>query len=315
MVVGVQSERMGGAISRLHVLVKMGGVVVRDEVLRPPDRAPLAFPRPWELRLTASHDEGEVVDVLVEGFDAVKETPILTRLASTRFVPNREVLLRIQLESRCIVYPIPARAPGSPPAPLTGPTCNAPETCIRGACQASVVPPERLEPYSATWATHTPDLCVAVDGGAPSVSVGTGQLRYSALSPGQVLQAEPGPQGGHHVWIAVRTENMRQVGSVTTLSGVQPGSGSVIPPATFAFPFDPDIGGSCQLYGLRYQLDNEGVDYAQFLGKPLDVTATVVDASGAKASSHARIQVAPDLAQAPPSGTSPGVRSGSTRTR
>jgi len=111
----------------------------------------------------------------------------------------------------------------------------------------------------------------------------------------QTLQAEAGPQGGHHIWIAVRMKNMKQAGSTTQVSAVQPGTGTPIPPSSFAFTFDPDEGGFCKLYGLRYQLDNGGIDYKQFLGKPLDVTTTVVDSIGQVASSMQHIQVAPTL--------------------
>ena len=124
---------------------------------------------------------------------------------------------------------------------------------------------------------------------------GTGQTGYTPLADGQVLQAEAGPQGGHHIWIAVRMKNLKQTGTITKISGVQPGTGMVIPPSSFAFTFDKDEGGYCKLYGLRYQLDNGGIDYKPFLGKPLDVTTTLVDANGVTATSTAHIQVAPTL--------------------
>jgi len=88
---------------------------------------------------------------------------------------------------------------------------------------------------------------------------------------------------------------MKQAGSTTQVSAVQPGTGTAIPSSSFAFTFDPDEGGYCKLYGLRYQLENGGIDYKQFLGKPLDVTTTVVDALGQMASSTAHINVAPTL--------------------
>jgi hypothetical protein len=296
VVVGIQSEPMGGVISLLHIVVRVAGNVVRDETVRAPERSPLSFPRPWEMRLTTDGDES-AVDVEVDAFDAVRrDEPLLRRLASTRFVPGREMLLRIQLEARCIVYRGEPRLPGSPPGPLTGPTCDAPETCIRGSCQSDIVPTAKLETYTSGWASHMPDMCRPEDGGSPTIQLGTGQRGFSSLSRGQVLQAEPGPQGGHHIWIAVRMLNMSQTGSTTKISAVQPDTGVAIPPSTFAFPFDPDEGRYCQLYGLRYQLDNEGIDYTQFLGKPLDVTANVVDATGALATSSAHIRVAPDLA-------------------
>ena len=64
---------------------------------------------------------------------------------------------------------------------------------------------------------------------------------------------------------------------------------------TLAFTYTPDEGDFCKLFGIRYQLDNEGIDYKQFLGKPLDVVVTVTDPSGATISSTARVQIAPTV--------------------
>jgi hypothetical protein len=90
-------------------------------------------------------------------------------------------------------------------------------------------------------------------------------------------------------------KNMKQAGSTTKISAVQPGTGTAIPPSAFAFTFEKDEGGYCKLYGLRYQLDNGGIDYKQFLGKPLDVTATVVDAAHSTSTSTAHIVVDPNI--------------------
>ena len=158
-----------------------------------------------------------------------------------------------------------------------------------------MVPPAALETYSATWPTSAPDRCKPKDGGAPALQIGTGQSYYRPFAKDQTLQAEAGPQGGHHIWIATRMKNLKQAGSTTKISGVQPDTGLTIPPTTLAFGYAPDEGGFCKLYGLRYQLDNEGVDYKPFLGKPLDVTVTVTDASGASATSTARVNIAPTL--------------------
>jgi hypothetical protein len=295
VVVGVQSEPMGGALALLHIVIKVGGVVAKDETLPRSDHAPLAFPRPWEARLVAGEDENAPVDVEVDAFDPLpSRTPLVQRLASTRFVPGREVLLRVRLETRCLVYPAAPRPPGSPPGPLNGPTCVPPETCIRGSCQSDVVPVSKLEPYASSWATHVPDACKPGDGGPVSVQVGSGQLAYAPLIRDEELQAEAGPQGGHHLWIALRGRNLSQRGTTTTISAVQPETGAKIPPSAFAFPFDPAEDAACDLYGLRYQLDNGGIDYTQFLGKPLDVTATVTDGSST-ASSSSRIRVAPTV--------------------
>jgi hypothetical protein len=109
------------------------------------------------------------------------------------------------------------------------------------------------------------------------------------------LQAETGPQGGHHIWIATRMRNMKQAGTTTKIVGIQPDSHVAIPPTTLAFTYSPDEGGYCKLFGIRYQLDNEGIDYKQFLGKPLDLIVTATDPSGTIATATTRIEVAPTL--------------------
>jgi hypothetical protein len=90
-------------------------------------------------------------------------------------------------------------------------------------------------------------------------------------------------------------KNIKQTLTTTRIEGVEPETGTTIPPSTFVFTYAPDSAGYCKLYGLRYQLDNGGIDYKQFLGKPLDVSVTVTDPSGSTAKSTARIQVAPTL--------------------
>ena len=155
--------------------------------------------------------------------------------------------------------------------------------------------PADLEPYIAKWPNNAPDRCKGKNPGPPAVQVGTGQGDYLPLAPGQTLQAEEGPQGGHHIWIAVRMKNLKQSLSTTRIEGVQPDTGTTIPPSTFVFTYTPTEGGFCKVYGMRYQLDNGGIDYRPFLGKPLDVTVTVTDPMGASAKATTRINVAPTI--------------------
>jgi hypothetical protein len=294
VVVGIQSEPMGGLISALHIVVKVGGAVRVDEVVKPKTPSLVGFPQPWEKKVDALDDPNAEVDVDVDATGSAGG-PHLHRRATTHFQPGRTSLLRVGLESRCVVYPPPPKGHGPIPGPLSGPDCAAPATCIRGLCQSPAVPPPKLEPYTTDWPNNAPDLCRPRNAGPAFVQAGTGQTGYRPLTSGQVLQAEAGPQGGHHIWIAVRMKNMKQVGSTTRISAVEPDTGVAIPPSTFAFTFEKDEGGYCKLYGLRYQLDNGGIDYTQFLGKPLDVTTTVVDPLHGTASSTVRIQVAPTI--------------------
>jgi hypothetical protein len=294
-VVGIQSDPMGGVVSALHVVIRVAGVVVDDERLQPPHGSRVGFPQPWEKAIAGEGRGPAKVDVQVDAIGDPAAPPLFTRLASTHLAPGRTALLRVPLESRCIVYPQTPRGTSKVPGPLSGPTCTPPATCIMGACQSADVPVGRLEPYAPNWPTNAPDRCKPRGGGLADLQVGTGQSYYLPLAAGQVLQAEAGPQGGHHIWIATRMKNLKQAGSTTKIVGVQPGTNVSIPPTTLAFTYAPDEGGYCKLYGIRYQLDNEGIDYKQFLGKPLDVTVTVTDASGATAAATAHIQIAPAL--------------------
>jgi hypothetical protein len=294
IVVGIQSEPMGATASAMHVTLWVDNAVVDDETIKPPrGAAGTAFPPPWEK--TVAGRNSSRVDVVVDILGAEGAAPLLTRRASAQMIAGRVPLLRVPLESRCIVYPPTTRKPGKVPGPLSGPTCTAPTTCIMGTCQPSHVAADGLEPYAANWVKNAPDRCKPREGGAPSVDVGTGQTDYLALQPGQTLQAEAGPQGGHHIWIATRMKNLKQALTTTRIEGIQPDTGTTIPPSTFVFNYAPAEGGACKLYGLRYQLDNGGIDYKQFLGKPLDVRVTLIDPAGSTASSTAHIQVAPTL--------------------
>lgn len=296
LIIGVQSDPMGGVVSALHVIVHRGGAVVVDEQVKPPRGSRVGFPQPWERTVEEAASGAEKVDVEVDAIGDPAAAPLFTRLASTHFVPGRAALLRIPLESRCIIYPVLPRGKSTVPGPLSGPKCTAPSTCISGVCQSSSVPPGRLEPYLPNWPSSAPDLCKTQGGGGrPDLQIGTGQSYYLPFTKGQVLQAEAGPQGGHHIWIATRMKNVKQAGSITKISGRQPETGLSIPPTSLAFTYSPDEGGYCKLFGIRYQLDNEGIDYKPFLGKPLDVTVTVTDSAGATATATSRVQIAPTL--------------------
>jgi hypothetical protein len=286
---------MGGIVSALHVIIRVAGSVVLDETVRPERGSRVGFPQPLERTLPGEGRGAARVDVEVELIGDPTAPPLLVRRASTHFVPERVELLRVALEARCVVYPQLPRANSKVPGPLSGPTCTAPASCIMGICQIADVPPALLETYAPNWPVNAPDRCKPRGGGPPDLQVGTGQAYYLPLTPGQTLQAEAGPQGGHHIWIATRMKNLKQSGTTTKITGIQPDTHVTIPPTTLAFTYSPDEGGYCKLFGIRYQLDNEGIDYKPFLGKPLDVVVTTTDPSGTTATATAHIQVAPTL--------------------
>lgn len=286
LTVGVQTDDLTGLVQSLHVTMTVGGNPALDRVQS-------AIPvMPFEVNAPTGDPTPEIF-VKVDGFGTADPTnggpAIVSRSARTHVVAGKHTLLRIRLEQRC------AQAGGG----LSGPTCAPPQTCISGACADDSVASTLLEDYVPDWPVQLPDVCRPANAGPPEVLVGSGQSDYLPIADGQTLQAEKGPQGGHHLYIAVRMKNLKQSGSITTISATQPGTNVPIPPTAFVFTFDPDEGGYCKLFGLRYQLDNGGIDYTQFLGKPLDITVKVQDKLGQSATGVAHVQVAPTVLGGP----------------
>ena len=138
-------------------------------------------------------------------------------------------------------------------------------------------------------------ICKTSPAEPPIVILGQGQSDYLKLADREEVQVEEGPQGGHHVWFAVLVKNLLRSGSRTRLTGTVPDTGTTITPFEVIYTFDPAEGGYCKLFGLRFQLDLDGVDYVPLLGHELDVTATVTDRSGDVGQASGRVMLASTL--------------------
>jgi hypothetical protein len=279
--VGIEGSALNGAVGSLHVVTTIGALPNTDEAIDP-SRLPYAVTiAPPADNLSAA------VAVRVEGFTDPGWTPgsgvapILVRTAETHFAEGRQALLRVTLQPQCLLA-----ISGSP---LSAPRCLIPQTCIDGQCADDTVAASGLEAYTPDWARAN-DICDPGDAGPPSVQVGSGQTDFTPADGGQTLQVEQGPQGGHHVWLAVRQRNLEENGSTTVITSVQPGSALQGPTMTYAFAFVPDAP-YCKLFGLRYQLDVSGTDYHLFLGQPIDVTVTITDPKGASAAGTAHFNI------------------------
>lgn len=266
--VGVTSDfRVGVDIESLRVRRWIGEAPASDETLTASGGGekltlPAAFP-------FTNIEGGEKVTIQLDAFragDMVK--PVVSRLASTKVIAGASILLRAPLDTRC------APAPGS-----AAPVCATPDTCIAGACAPSFVDPRGLPAYDASWSAHRDDVCKPIGGGAPVVTVGEGQSDYLPMQDLDVAQLEAGPQGGHHVWVAIRMKNLLQSGSITKVSGEVPELGLAIHPFQVIFTFDQDEGGFCKLYGLRFQVDQER-DVQDLLGKVVKIKVEVTDKDG-----------------------------------
>jgi hypothetical protein len=288
-----------GVVAQPAVVSQMGKVHVKatagDRVLEERDFVPkaakdkLGAPEsvfPFELHLESTvGDEGEVT---IEAFRAgpngtVEDHPMVVRRARFPFAPGGTTnLVRLQLETGCITGV----------AGFKGPACPATQTCASSRCIDPTLLAEDLEAYTPKWAKVKSDVCWKKDAGPPVVQPGTGQTDFALLTDGQVLTPERGPQGGHHLWVAVRMKNMRQSGTTVTLTAEQPGTELKVPPTSFVFAFEPAGEGFCKLYALRLQLDNSSVPVARFLGKPLDLHVALADTNGTTAEAQVRVQVA-----------------------
>jgi hypothetical protein len=283
VVVGVTSEfRVGVDIDRLRVQMWAGDKRIKDEVFSTESReAKLELPAEFPF---LDVDGEEIVKIQLDAFAFGDDlTPLVTRVAATRVIPDKKLLLRVQLEPRCSV----AYGPSAP-------VCAAPTTCIAGACGDALVEPKSLLPYAESWSKVTNDICKSAAGGAPIVTVGEGQADYLPMADLDEAQVEAGPQGGHHIWIAIRQKNLLQSGSLTRVTGHFPDLDLDVSPMQVIFTFDQDEGGYCKLYGMRFQLD-QNHDIASLLGKVLKVTVKVTDKDGDVGTGERTVTLSQDL--------------------
>ncbi|MEO7327745.1 MAG: hypothetical protein ABI193_04160 [Minicystis sp.] len=267
IIIGLTSDlRVGVDIDRVHVIMRVAGEVTRDEILGADMSKPLVLPTELPFENLA---EGTQIDVALSAF-RINETkkPLVERSVSSKILGGKKLLLRVQLDSRCAV------APGS-----SAPVCIAPLTCVAGLCAPIAVDARNLPAWVLGWEKASTDLCKPQGAGAPSVTVGEGQSDYLATMDNDVAQVEAGPQGGHHIWIAVRMKNLLQSGSITTITGHFEDPKLDAGPFQVIFTFDQDEGGYCKLYGLRFQLD-QSTPIEPLLGKTVKVTVKVTDKDG-----------------------------------
>jgi hypothetical protein len=268
VVVGVTTDlRVGIDLTALHVVKSEGGVVVDDFGLSI-GAGDLVLP--LEIPFV-ERPPGARVGVTLEAYTGSATTPIVRRTAFTDVLLGANLLLRAPLDSACVVHP------GG-----TGEGLCAPElTCIGGACVDPYVSPHVLEGYAPDWAdSGAGDICKPVDAGPPEVFVGHGQSDYFDSQNLELAQVEAGPQGGHHIWVAARQKNLRRSGSITRVSGKVLSTGREIAPFSVVFTFDPDEGGYCKVFGLRFQLDDESHPISEVLGEPVEITVKISDPDG-----------------------------------
>jgi hypothetical protein len=283
LVVGLDGEDFANEGYRLtswEIVVKVDGVVAARETIDAAAPSPL----PHETRVSAPRDRPDApVEITVRA--VMNEAPVVTRRATARFVKGRTLLAYVFLDVRCNTF---ALLGGSG---VSGPTCEkAGETCIGGKCRLDAL--ADLPDYRRDWAMNPPSQCGS--GGSSQLEIGQGQDAMAPLEDGTTLAVECGPQGGHHLWLSLRMRDISQSGTSTVLSAAVPGESALVLPTVFPYAWSPAGGGSCELVGVRFQLDVAGGKIADFLGKPLDITVKTQDRAGRKATAMKRVNVSPN---------------------
>jgi hypothetical protein len=282
--VGIDAEdfrSQGLIMSTVDVVATVDGVVAAMETLDAKN-GPL-FPHELVVAPPASDPEATIA-VSVIAHDSSGATndgapPLVKRTAEAKFVKGKESLLFMFLEVRCNTDQLVGG--GGP----SGPVCTMPgQTCIGGTCQSDAV--TSLPDYQADWATNPPSACGS---GTPSLVVGQGETAYAPLADGDTVTLVEGPQCGHHVWLALDMQNLAQFGTTTTVSATQPGSSTTVAPTAFPYAYAQN-GASCELPGVRFQLDIAG-PIADFLGKPLDITVQAKDRAGKVSSATRHVNI------------------------
>jgi hypothetical protein len=261
VVVGVTTDMaIGAEIDRLRITMRVDGAVLREEDLFHVDGD---LKVPLELWLDRLHHDARV-DIVIDAFAPGSSVPHSRRVAATRAAGGRTLLLPVTLSLACTA---------------TAASCATPQTCADGVCTDPFVDPSALEDFDPAWVDRAPDACKLPERSEPMVIVGRGHSEYTELDEGDSVSVEAGPQGGHHVWLSVRTQDLRQTGSVLTVRGFLPELGAEVPPAAHVVTFHRAGEGLCELYGLRFQVDRD-VELAAVLGQRLDLEIAVEDETG-----------------------------------
>jgi hypothetical protein len=296
IVVGVVADSFEQAIgielSQVAVTASVDGATVVDQTV-----SVTALPLEVHLQAPAGKPDARI-DVRVRGLasfpsgnpDAgASADVVLTRTASTGFVRGETRLLRLSLDTRCATNAPPTFG-GLPPQ--LGPTCDPPTTCALGRCIPDDVAAIKLEPYASDWAAHPPDACLGPVGATPSLAVGSGETSFGPFA--DPLALVPGPQGGYLIWIALQSQNVGQVGTITKVTAGLADGGTSIPGLELHTTLVPDDDGTCSFPGIRYEVANYAPLLCPLRGQVLDFAIDVVEASGRTTHATASARV-PDV--------------------
>jgi hypothetical protein len=272
LVVGLTTDMaVGFDIRRVETTSKVNGILTHAESLSY-SKGKLSLPA--TLPIQPAQDEAEV-ELSVAAFRDGEASPIVTRRAVTRAVDGRTLLLPVSLAEACSAIP-----------------CAEGATCVEGACLDPFIDPSALADYDPMWIKSAPDACKTPSSGDPAIEVGQGSSAFAPLENDEVVAIEAGPQGGHHVWLALRVTGLRQLGSQLTIGGYYPDLAFDLLPFSSRVTLRKAGDGHCEIYGVRFQVDRD-ISVATVRGRALDIDVILEDPSGDIAKASKRVVIAP----------------------
>jgi len=229
---------------------------------------------PAELSPLPANDAAEL-DLSVAAFRDGAATPVVTRRARSRAEGGRTLFLPVSLDEAC-----------------AGMVCPNNTTCIAGACADPFDDPSSLVDYDPTWIESAKDACKTPPSAEPSLDLGKGESAFASLENDEVVPIEPGPQGGNHVWLALRVRGLRQMGSTLTVKGRYPELAYDVLPFSAQVTLRKEAQGQCEIHGVRFQVDR-GLSVDDVRGKALDIEVTLRDPDGDVATVEKQVIIAP----------------------
>jgi hypothetical protein len=268
LVIGVSCDQaLEPLVAQLSVQATLPGGVVAEQLWSIADGAP-AFPREVQL---PSEVLQQSLTVTVVARDA-EGLALVARHARTVVAPGPTRLLRVRLNDECL------ESSEEPDVSCPG------ATCVAGFCEDPYVSPSDLEPYAPGWYEPRADACAPRPDGSPTVEIGRDGEPFVPLQSGSSLVPNLGPQGGSHVWIAVRMQNLHD-DAITKLRGDFPESGVAGSVQTTPTAYQP-VNGACELQHVRYVLPNAASENVL-----MRLGVTVLDGTGNAQHEHLDVQV------------------------
>ena len=135
-------------------------------------------------------------------------------------------------------------------------------------------------------------LAYSSSSGGPAVEIGKGQSAFAPLENGEAMPIEAGPQGGHHIWLALRVTGLRQMGSGLTVNGYFPELAFELRPFTAKLTLRKAAENQCEIYGIRFQVDR-GLSVETIQGRALDIDIVLEDSNGDVGTAAKQVVIAP----------------------